>query len=273
MAGTVRVTANKTAGPGAGAAPVEMIELLATADAADGSFPTLDLGAYSVWGTLLALQTNPGSTAPTDNYDITLVDADGVDRLDSVGLDRDTSSSERVAITGAPWVAPGETLTLTIANNAVNSATIVIKLWYVRTTNTAPGFHQALNGTIDSVSISAATSGGVDVFRSLDLDESEEEVKATAGQVHWIYTMNLRTSNLYLKLYDATAANTTVGTTTPKATIPLASNATDDVAHMLTFVPPIAFATAISAAATTGLADADTGAPGANECVVLIGYK
>jgi hypothetical protein len=32
------------------------------------------------------------------------------------------------------------------------------------------------------------------------------------------------------------------------------------------------FSTAITAAATTGVADSDTGAPGANEVVVVIGY-
>lgn len=270
MAGTIVQVAYRTGG-----APdsVEMLELLATADAADGSFPTMDLSAFGVWGTLLAIQTNPGSTAPTDNYDITLVDSDGSDRLDSVGLNRDTSSTERVPITGAPWVARGESLTLTIVNNAVNSATIGFKIWFVRQANTAPGFAQALSSSVDSVSVGAATSGGVDVFDSQDLDETEEDVKTSAGQVYWVYVMNLRTSNLYLRFYDATAANTTVGTTPPKITLPLASNATDDVGHMLNFNPPIAFATAICAAATTGFADSDTGAPGTNECIIAVGFK
>jgi hypothetical protein len=42
---------------------------------------------------------------------------------------------------------------------------------------------------------------------------------------------------------------------------------------MLNVPGGIAFATAISAAVTTGVADSDTGAPGANDCVVNIQYK
>ena len=34
----------------------------------------------------------------------------------------------------------------------------------------------------------------------------------------------------------------------------------------------IAFSTAITVAATTGIADADTGAPGANEVIINLGY-
>lgn len=271
MAGSIVVLEHKVS---RNAGDIGMIAFRATADAADGSFPTVNVTSYGVWGTLLALGTNPGATAPTDNYDITLVDTDGADRFDSVGLNRDTSSTERVAITGAPWVAQGETATLTITNNAVNSATIDIRIWYAQRVNTAPGFHQALSSAVDSIAIGAASTGGVDVFNSLDLDETEEDVKTSAGTVYWIYVMNLRTSNLYLRLYNATAANTTVGTTAKKIILPLASNATDDVGHMISFGPAgIAFDTAICAAATTGFADNDTGAPGANECIVAIGYK
>lgn len=272
MAGTIVVSANRVADPAL--SQVFSLQLTCTADAADGSFPTLDLASYGVWGTLLAIQTNPGATAPTDNYDITLVDADGIDRLNGVGLNRDTTSSERAIITGAPWVAQGETLTLTLANNAVNSAIVVVTLYFTRAVNFAPGMAEALSASVDSVAIGAlATVTGCDVFNSLDLDETEEDVKTSAGVVYWVYVMNLRTSNLYLRLYNATAANTTVGTTPKKIILPLASNATDDVGHMITFNPPISFDTAICAAATTGFADNDTGAPGANECIVAIGYK
>lgn len=270
MAGTLAVSDSFQGRNG-----IHKFSILATGDASDGSFPATTLAALGFphnSGTFLALQTNPGGTAPTDNYDITLIDGDGIDRFNSVGLNRDTSTSERVAITGAPWFS-GETLTLTIANNAVNSATVVITIYYTTQANTAPGLAEALSASVDSVAIGAsATIGGVVPFKSLDLDESEETVKASAGQVYWIYAMNLRTSNLYLKLYNATIANVTVGTTVPDVTIPLASNATDDVGHMLVFSPPIQFSTAISAAATTGFADNDSGAPGANECIVTIGY-
>lgn len=124
MAGTIT-----SAYPEATRDGVRRVVLTCTADAADGSFPEFDLTGLE--GTLLAVQTNPGATAPTDNYDVTLVDGDGLDRFNGVGLNRDTTTSERVVISGAPFVAIGEALTLTITGNSVNSAVIVITIYYV----------------------------------------------------------------------------------------------------------------------------------------------
>lgn len=126
---------------------------------------------------------------------------------------------------------------------------------------------------IGNVGIGVRTSGGTSIFRSIDLDESEEQIKATAGQVYWIHAMNLSASTKFLKFYNATAASVTVGTTTPVLTIPLATQGDTNGAGFTLSIPNgIAFSTAITVAATTGIADADTGAPGANEVVVNIGY-
>jgi hypothetical protein len=56
----------------------------------DGS-GTLTTGAIN--GTILRVTTNPAANAPTDNYDITLTDADGVDVLAGQGTDLDTANS------------------------------------------------------------------------------------------------------------------------------------------------------------------------------------
>lgn len=117
------------------------------------------------------------------------------------------------------------------------------------------------------------TTGGLSIFRSLDLDETEEEVKATAGQVYGWYFANLSTSPRYLKFYNATAATVVVGTTTPVLTFPLPANSTDFVAGNALGAHGIAFATAITVAVTTALADADTGAPSANDVVLNLFYK
>jgi hypothetical protein len=123
------------------------------------------------------------------------------------------------------------------------------------------------------VTLAPHTKGGTSTFRSLDLDETEEDVKTSAGQVYWIYAMNLSNSLRYLKLYNNTAANVVVGTDTPKLTFPIPANNDMDGAGFFMNVPQgIEFTTAICVAATTGLADNDTGAPGANEVVVNIGY-
>ena len=117
------------------------------------------------------------------------------------------------------------------------------------------------------------TAGGLSIFRSLDIDESEEDVKTSAGQVYSVIIANIATTTRYVKFYNATAANVTVGTTTPVITIPVPGNASDDTA--LVWNPPmgIAFDTAICVAATTGLADNDTGAPAANDVVINVFYK
>lgn len=114
-----------------------------------------------------------------------------------------------------------------------------------------------------------ATFAGVNVFKSLDLDESEEQIKATAGKVYGWMVHNTNAALRYLKFYDGTAATVIVGTTVPVLTIPLlATN------HQSFSIPAgIKFSTAITVAATTGLADNDTGAPGANEVIVNVFYE
>lgn len=113
------------------------------------------------------------------------------------------------------------------------------------------------------------TTSGCTIFRSIDLDESEEEVKATAGNVYGYYVFNAAASVAYLKFYNATAANVTVGTTTPVMTFPVPAGSAANVS----FAYPISFSTAICAAVTTGLADNDTGAPAANAFIANILFK
>lgn len=76
-------------------------------------------------GYVFLVITDPGSPAPTDNYDITLTDSYGVDVVGGVLADRDTANSEQVApsvgsVYGSRFVH-GE-LTLNISNNSVNGA-------------------------------------------------------------------------------------------------------------------------------------------------------
>lgn len=99
----------------------------------DGSFTSTAL-THKIDGFLLALETNPGSPAPTDNYDITLIDEEGLDVLQGNGVDRDTTNTEMVAIDldgyFHPPVTRDQTLTLTISGNTINSATVRIIIYY-----------------------------------------------------------------------------------------------------------------------------------------------
>lgn len=112
---------------------VRRIKFTATGDASDGSIPATALPPFE--GRLIGLHTNPGSPAPTANYDITLIDGDGIDRLQGVGANRSTSTSEQVPIVYSstsvnPPVSVDETLTLTFANNSQTSAVIVGNIYY-----------------------------------------------------------------------------------------------------------------------------------------------
>ncbi len=147
-----------------------------------------------------------------------------------------------------------------------------------------PGFASvvsAINTASDpaiNVTPTADSADGLSIFRSLDLDETEEAVKATAGNLYKLRITNFATSVRYVKLYNDTVANVIVGTTaspTLMDTIPVpAGSAT---------VPTVitenygglgaAFSVALTLACTTGLADNDTGAPGASEVVVSAYYK
>jgi hypothetical protein len=118
------------------------------------------------------------------------------------------------------------------------------------------------------------STDGLSIFRTLDADETEEDVKTTAGQIYGMWVTNTATTTTFVKLYNATAANVTVGTTTPVITIGIPGNASDDTSGVLgAGGMGIKFDTAISVAAVTEAADNGTTAPAANSCIVNIFYK
>jgi hypothetical protein len=124
------------------------------------------------------------------------------------------------------------------------------------------------------VTMQPHTAGGLSVYRSLDLDESEEDIKTSAGCLYKLRVTNRTTSVRYLKLYNDTAANVTVGSTTPLDTIPIPANANDYTVLTESFGGiGLTFSTALSAAVTTGFADDDTGAPGTNDVIASFYYK
>ena len=125
MAGTVVLTSQRAEGV------VRQAVITITGDASDGTAPATTLRSLGIHpdGTLLSLETNPGSPAPDANYDITLIDGDGLDRFNGAALNRSSGTSERVHL-GA-FVSQNETLTLTLANNATVDAVTVLTLTWV----------------------------------------------------------------------------------------------------------------------------------------------
>ena len=216
----------------------------------------------------------------------------------------DVISAPTTAVTGTFWQATQPVSLASVpSHNVTNAGTFAVQAaqsgtWNVGTVTAVTGITNALpagtnaigklaansgvdigdvdvtsiaagTNTIGAVNVKPTTSGGLDIFRSIDLDESEEEVKATAGQVFGWYIYNKAAAVTYVKFYNATAANTTVGTTTPVMTVPIPATAGANVE----FTNGITFATAITVAATTGVADADTGAPAANDLIINLLYK
>ena len=104
---------------------IKLATITCTADSGDASFPntTLLLGI----GWIYLAETNPGSTGPTDNYDIVVNNAAGIDVMGAALMNRDISNTERVVPAISGWV--DTPLTLVTTNNAVNSAVYVLKLW------------------------------------------------------------------------------------------------------------------------------------------------
>lgn len=88
-------------------------------------------------GRIMQLITDPGATAPSDNYDITLLDAAGIDRLQSCGLNRSATASQLVEVVHStskrnPVIMKDEVLTFTVANNTEANAVIQAQLFIAR---------------------------------------------------------------------------------------------------------------------------------------------
>lgn len=121
-AGSYTVTSTSVAGQ-----DVRQVKISWVADASDGSIPSM---VVPVNGYLYRVVTDPGSTAPTDLYDIAITDAHGLHVNSSTAFnDRSTSATQEVVLKNAsstdfydpPYIFGSVTIAHT--NNSVNSAT------------------------------------------------------------------------------------------------------------------------------------------------------
>ena len=113
----------------------------------------------------------------------------------------------------------------------------------------------------------ARTAGGAEVSRYLDLGVTGQVCKASAGQLYGYMFHNAATATRWLKVYDKATAATEADT--PKITLGLPAGQSGHIE----FGKGIPLSAGISARATTGIADADTGAPGANEVSINLLWK
>lgn len=111
-----------------------LTSVLITWTSDDSNGTVTGTSVFEVNGLVYGLTTNPGATAPTDNYDITITDEDGVDLLGGAAADRDTSNSEYVAAKdGGGNVVPipcGGPITFN-GSNMGNSKIGTARLWFL----------------------------------------------------------------------------------------------------------------------------------------------
>lgn len=105
------------------------------------------------------------------------------------------------------------------------------------------------------------------VYRNTNLLAADVEVKPVEGKVFWIDIHNPNAAVEFVHFYDATAANVTVGTTTPVFSVSVASSGQRHIPPQ--DLPYYEFETAITIAASTTATGAV--APGTG-LVVHIGY-
>lgn len=104
--------------------------------------------------------------------------------------------------------------------------------------------------------------------RQLGLSTTGQSVQAAgAAEVHGVYATNTGAAVAYLKIYNKATAPTQ--SDTPKMTIVLPTGGV--AAGFVGFVFSVDLGLWLRA--TTGAADNDTGAPGANEVIAHVLYK
>ena len=130
MAGTVTLTSDLPLRDNEQRIIGRRIVVNATGDASNGTFP--DTTLKKLRGYLQPVVTNPGSTAPTDNWDWAIKDSvdSTADASGTTGTDRDTANTEVAVATSSGSATPhffdGGNYTLAISGNSVNSATLQI---------------------------------------------------------------------------------------------------------------------------------------------------
>lgn len=99
-----------------------------------------------------------------------------------------------------------------------------------------------------------------------DGDNTAQALSARSGQLHYLEVQNPNAADAFIQLFDAAAADVTVGTTTPKLSLFVPANGAMDKY----WNDPIDFNTAITYACTTtaiGSTDPTTG------LVINAGYR
>ena len=135
------------------------------------------------------------------------------------------------------------------------------------TENSVAQVHTAQSDGSQKTKVIPASSGGMSVYRNVSMSSSGVNIKSSAGQIYGWFLFNNSGSVRYVKLYNK-GSSPSVGFDTPFMTIPLPTGGGANV----NFTSGIAFSSGIGIGATTGVSDADSSSPGANEVIINIIY-
>jgi hypothetical protein len=145
--------------------------------------------------------------------------------------------------------------------NAVQSGT-----WTVQPGNTA-------NSTAWLVQDVAGTTGGSSFNGFVGAaSNNKTQIKGSAGTLYLVSVQNIAATPVYLKVFNATSANVTAGTTACDFQFIIPGN-TAGAGIVLDSAKGIALGTAITVMLTAGIATTDNTSVSANQQVVTIGYK
>lgn len=122
-----------------------------------------------------------------------------------------------------------------------------------------------------------ASQGGLDVIWYPSVTTAPRTIKNSAGRLYDIWFSNNATSARYLKLYNASSASVSTGTTVPLMAFGLPAMTTSYTvmtAGWLGSAMGYQFSTAIAVAVTaSNQTSSDTSAPGTNEVNLMFGYR
>ena len=108
------------------------------------------------------------------------------------------------------------------------------------------------------------TDPGFGQYRNTALSSTDVAIKTSTANLYGFTIINANTVPVYVKFYNATVANVTVGTTTPLAVVEVpAGDGTTSGSVVLSpgSISYRFFNTALTVAAVTGIADNSTTAP------------
>jgi hypothetical protein len=111
---------------------VQKVKLVWVSDDATGAVSGTT--TFETCGQLMRLTTVPaaGGSAPTDNYDLTIKDEDGLDILNGLGADRSATVTQHKVSNDGLLFTVATTLTLAVAN-AGNAKGGTVYLYFLNT--------------------------------------------------------------------------------------------------------------------------------------------